>query len=293
MSKLKIRFIVNPISGVGRQKIMPGLLEKHLDKDQFDYDIVYTERAGHAKELSSEAAQNGMDIVGIIGGDGSVNECGSGLLHSDTAMAIIPTGSGNGLALHLGIPTKLTEAIHLLNQASIRSIDTGTINGRPFMGVAGFGFDAHIADEFSRFGKRGFFSYFRIIIREYMRYKSPEVTYTVDGEEIKARPFLVTAANSSQYGNRATIAPTAQIDDGKLKLCILRRFPLIAAPFIAWRLFNKSIHKSKYMTCLDGAAFDLDRTDKLAHVDGEPFETDHKLHIEIVPSSLKVVVAIK
>ena len=291
MNKRKrIRFIVNPISGIGRQKVIPKLIDEVLDSNRFEAEIAYTSHPKHAHNLSIEAAAQGFDLVAIVGGDGSVNEAGSGLLYSQTALAIIPTGSGNGLARHLKVPLKLRDAIGMINHHHIQSIDTGRLNGHPFMGVAGVGFDAHIAWEFARFGKRGFFSYFKIVLREYMRFK--EETYTIqnNNESQKAKAFLLTAANSSQFGNRATIAPEARLDDGKMKVCLLRKFTLLDAPFVAFRLFNSTIHRSRFMRVLEGTHFEVSKAGCRAHVDGDPVNLPGPLHIDVLPSSLKVVV---
>jgi len=290
MTRSRIRFIINPISGIGRQKVLPRLVERLLDKARFDVEISYTERPGHAKDLAREAANQGYDIVAVVGGDGSVNEAGAGLLGSETSMAIIPTGSGNGLARCLGIPLTLEQAVGVINNHEQRRIDTGLFHDRPFMGVAGIGFDALIAWEFSRFGKRGFASYFRIVLREYLKYRSEDYKVVMDGKEVQFKAFLLTAANSSQYGNRATIAPEARLDDGLLKVCLLRKFSLWHAPFVAFRLFNRSIHRSRFMTVLEGKEFFVEKEQTLAHIDGEPIHVDGKLRIQVQPASLNVIV---
>lgn len=290
MNKKRVRFIVNPISGVGRQKIIPTLVETHLDATQFDHEIVYTEAAKHATELARLAAEDGVDIVAIVGGDGSVNEAGTGLINTNTALSIIPTGSGNGMAHHLQLPINLEAAIKVMNNHRIQTIDTGKMNDQHFIGVAGTGFDALIAWEFSQFGKRGFFSYFKIVLREYFKYKEAEYTFSVDGESFTRKAFLVTVANSSQYGNRATIAPEAVIDDGKLRLCILRKFSLFMAPIVAMRLFNKTIHKSRYMETFHSTAFKVETKSDITHADGEPIKIVEHLEFNVLPATLKMVV---
>lgn len=290
MSKKRVRFIVNPISGVGRQKIIPTLVETHLDATQFDHDIVYTQASKHATELAKKAAKDGIDIVAIVGGDGSVNEAGTGLISTDTALAIIPTGSGNGMAHHLQLPINLEAAIKVINNHRIQVIDTGKMNEQHFVGVAGAGFDALIAWKFSQFGKRGFFSYFKIVLREYFSYKEEEYTFSVGDETFTRKAFLVTVANSSQYGNRATIAPEAIIDDGKLRLCILRKFSLFMAPAVAVRLFNKTIHKSRYMETFHSTEFGVVKSSQITHVDGEPVEIPENLSFKVLPATLKMVV---
>ena len=173
--KKKICFIVNPISGVGRQKVIEELIDKYLDRTIFEYEISYTKAAKHATELAKEAAKRNVDIVVAVGGDGSVNEVSRGLIGTKTAMAIIPTGSGNGLARYLNISLNLKSAMTIINQCNIKTIDTIQLNNETFANVAGIGFDAHIGWEFAKFGKRGFSSYLKVITREFPKYKAQEL----------------------------------------------------------------------------------------------------------------------
>ena len=141
----KILFIVNPFSGVGRQRIIEKRIAAVLDHKKFDPVIRYTEAAGHATTLAKEGVQEGFEIVVAVGGDGSVNEVMAGLLESETILGIIPAGSGNGLAMHLKIGRKIDRALEILNTGTVRIIDTCKVNGIPFVNLAGVGFDGHIA----------------------------------------------------------------------------------------------------------------------------------------------------
>ena len=155
MAKKKILFIVNPISGVGKQRIVETLVPNCLDFSIFDFEIVYTEYAGHASLIAKNASEDGVDIVVVVGGDGSVNEVAKALVHSETVMGIVPCGSGNGLARCLKIPMRIENAIKVLNKQKIKTIDTATVNNEPFFNIAGVGYDALIAGLFAREGKRG------------------------------------------------------------------------------------------------------------------------------------------
>ena len=128
------------------------------------------------------------------------------------------------------------------------------------------------------------------MLREYFKYKEEEYTFSVDGESFTRKAFLVTVANSSQYGNRATIAPEAIIDDGKLRLCILRKFSLFMAPIVAFRLFNRTIHKSRYMDTFHSKAFEVTKSSPITHVDGEPVKIPENLSFKVLPATLKMVV---
>lgn len=141
---------MNPISGTVSKARLPELIERTIDKDKFQYDIVFTERAGHATELAANAANNGIDIAVAVGGDGTVNEIGRALVHTDTAMAIMPCGSGNGLARHLMLPMNLKKSIETINQCVIHDLDYGVINDIPFFCTCGMGFDAFVSMKFTR-----------------------------------------------------------------------------------------------------------------------------------------------
>ena len=210
-----IVFITNPISGTISKAGIPELVEVHLDHARFSYEFVATQYAGHATLLAQEAAAHGADIVCAIGGDGTVNEVGRGLLGTETAMAILPCGSGNGLARHLMLPMDLKRCLDIINLDTVETLDSGVINGHPFFCTCGMGFDAFISMKFAEAGKRGLMTYVEQMLREGLSYK-PE-TYEIEDEmgSKTYKAFLISAANASQYGNNAYIAPPASMSDGQ------------------------------------------------------------------------------
>ncbi len=286
----KILFIVNPVSGVGRKNIVVKLIKKQLDKQQFDYRITYTQAPKHATELAHEAAAKNFYAVVAIGGDGTVNEIGKGLVGTQTAMAFLPAGSGNGLARHLKIPINLSKAMSVINSGRIISIDTVNMNNEMYVGMAGIGFDAHIGWKFATFGKRGFWSYVKIFLREYPKYKAQDYEICLDGKTISKNAFLISFANGSQYGNNAAIAPEADLQDGLLDVCVLKNFPLYSVPYLAWRLFNQLMHQSKYMETFRTKEILIKQNSDAAHIDGEPVQLGKELKIKVNPLSLKVIV---
>ena len=179
--KRSILFIVNPISGTRDKGAVQKDIETLTDASQFDYRIAFTEYAGHASVLAREAVENGFDIVVAVGGDGTVNEVARSLVHTPTALGIIPCGSGNGLARHLQIPLDARKAMQIINRATISSLDYGTINAMPFFCTCGVGFDAFVSLKFATGKKRGLLSYIENTLREGLSYK-PE-TYTIEDEE--------------------------------------------------------------------------------------------------------------
>ena len=159
--KKKIIIIINPISGIGRQKTVEKLAKKFLDAEKYDYTFAYSEYAGHAVEIARMAVEDRYEIVVAVGGDGSINEVVSSIVNSSVALGVIPTGSGNGLAHHLKIPIRIKKALKVINQNHQTQIDTAIIQGRSFASVSGVGYDAKIAHQFSNSKRRGFFSYLK------------------------------------------------------------------------------------------------------------------------------------
>ena len=225
-----IRFIINPVSGVGKQKGIEELIKTNLNHDIFDCEVSYTKAAKHATELAKEATEKNMDFVIAVGGDGTVNEVAKGLIHTNTTMGIIPMGSGNGLALHLNIPVEPIKAIQLINTCHVRKIDTCTANGIPFLNVSGIGFDSHIAHKFANAGTRGISTYLRLIISEWWNYSNRKYTLSYNNETLETEAIMISFANGTQFGNNFLISPNSLDNDGLLDICILKKFPPIKIP---------------------------------------------------------------
>lgn len=288
--KKKICFIINPISGIGKQKVVEQLIKETLSDKNFDVQINYTKSPHHATELSKNAAQLNFDMVVAVGGDGSVNEVSKGLLHSSTALGILPAGSGNGLARHLGIPMDLKKAIGLLIQGKTMLIDTAQINGEHFINVAGIGFDAHIAALFSGYEKRGFWTYVKLIISEYLAYNEVPFKIISKEKEKTEKAFLISIANGSQFGNNTFISPNSKLNDHKLELCLLKKIPFYALPMFAFQLFTKRVYLSNYISISSFEELTLISDTTKMHLDGESLECKKELTIKIVANSLKVII---
>lgn len=291
--KQKIVFIINPISGIGKQKTIEKLVPKYLDLRKFDYHYTYSEYAGHARLLAKEAIEKGFDIIAVVGGDGSVHEVSESLKQSGKTMAIIPTGSGNGIARHFKIPLKPIAAIQLLNDFAIADCDTGLINNQHFIGFAGIGFDAHIAHEFAKLGQRGFVGYAKVVLRELKKFKSPEVSITNEKNEIlSGRAFILTIANVREYGNGVTIEPSANASDGLFTICVLDKIPIGIFPFTLLLSFRGKIDQSKYFKKITGSRFRITTKGRpRIHLDGEATASDNQEFIvENMNMQLKIAV---
>ena len=290
MSKKRILFIVNPISGHRDKRRFREHVASVLGGENITYEIAFTERAGHATELA-EAAAGKYDIVAAVGGDGTLNEVARGLIGTDTAMAVIPCGSGNGLARCLHIPLNTEKALHLLTQGRIQRIDTGTVNGQLFLSVAGIGLDAQTAQDFAQDPRRGFITYAHYAVSNYLHPKPETVSITFDGREpITCNPLLITFANSNQFGYNAVIAPHASLQDGLLDVCILSRPPLPSIPIVVTKLIDGRIDTSRYITEIQAAHITVERPAAgVVNIDGEPVMMDANLDIRIEPLNLKVL----
>lgn len=286
--KKKIFFVINPKSGSQHSSSILKHIEKEIT-DEFEWSTHLTERADHATELATKAVENGADAVIAVGGDGTVNEVGKALIGTDTALGIIPSGSGNGFARHLKIPMHERGALRRIKKFTTINIDTATINGEPFLATAGLGFDAEVGWRFSEFDRRGLASYVRATADTLIKFKPETYQLIIDGKEIETNAFLIAFANVGQYGNNAWIAPSASVTDGKLNVCILKEFPPHRAPEILFRLFNRQIEDSKYYQMIHAEKI-LVKNPKKYHIDGEPLESEEDLHIQVNPRSLNVIV---
>ena len=289
-SKKKILFIVNPISHGLREVNFQRVVEKNLDLSEFEYKIVYTEYPKHAVELTQKALNDRIDIVAAVGGDGTVNEIGKTLVKSATALAIIPAGSGNGLARHLGIPIDPVQAVKALNHAQTIVIDTAKINNQTFLSVAGIGFDARIAWEFASFGKRGKLAYLQVALKEFPSYDSKPYLLTIDGKQTLKKAFILSFANGSQYGNGFMIASQARLQDGYLDLIIVEELPTYALPAFLYRFKQGTLHESGRVESIRFKELTIHQQRTEGHVDGEPVAFQGDIKVEIQPASLKVLV---
>jgi diacylglycerol kinase (ATP) len=291
MYSSKKLFIINPIAGGRSKHNLPDLIKGAINDANFD--IVFTESSEHATELTNEGIKNGFTDFIAVGGDGTINEIAKSLIGTDFNLAILPLGSGNGLARHNKIPMDLKLALTLLNNPTIQRIDTCMLNDMPFINMSGVGFDAHIGKLFAenKHNKRGFSSYINTTLNEFINYKAQKYIIKADGKLLEEEAFLVSFANSSQYGNNAFIAPKASMTDGMVDICIMKPFPPVNIISLGFRLFNKSLNDSAYFKTIKAREIELirDKSGEI-HVDGEPFETGTNISVMVLPKSLNLIV---
>lgn len=288
--KHKALFIVNPISGYNNNEDINALLQKHLDKQKFDYDYVETRYKGHATELSTQAVAEGYDIVIACGGDGTVNEVAKPLVHTDVNFGIIPNGSGNGFAMHIGMGRNTQKAILKLNKATPIKIDTCTVNDEFFLNLAGIGFDALIAYKVENGKKRGLQMYVNTISKEMLKFKAENFVVKTDSGTIEGAFTVVAIANSAMYGYNFTIAPQAKLTDGLLDVVFIKDASLARTFLNSWRMLNSSLEKSKLVNIIRSkeVVVSLEKP-YYYHVDGESNQFESDLHFKVVPLSLNML----
>jgi diacylglycerol kinase (ATP) len=289
--KKRVRYIINPTSGTKGIEDIPALISRLTNNDEITCEICFTQAAGHATSMARDAAEQNFDIVVAVGGDGSANETAKGLIGSKTALGIVPNGSGNGMARHLKIPLKHDDAIGVVNRAQYDTIDTLTVNKEFCLGTIGIGFDAHIAHLFAKSKVRGYATYVKLVLAEFYNYLPRTFRMIIDGNELTKECFLLTFANSSQFGNNAVIAPFADVQDGMLDVSMMKKFPAIVAPHLIYRLMNNIIHQSRFFERASGKSVTVHNQGNLqGHIDGEPVTFNGDISIDVVPASIKVIV---
>jgi YegS/Rv2252/BmrU family lipid kinase len=290
---VNLRFIVNPISGRrGRSRQVQALLAKFIAAERLDAPVVLTEGPGHATLLARTAVHEGCTRVVAVGGDGTMNEVAQGLVHTPAALALVPTGSGNGLARHLGLPLAPAAALRLAVDpaARITTIDTGLAGPRPFFNVMGLGLDADVSDRFNRQPSRGLPAYLRTALAAFSGRRTESCTIEIGAERVQIDLLWLAVANSDQYGNGAIIAPGAHSADGLLDLLAVQPVGWLGAVNLGARLFLGNLDRSSRVRRWRAPAFVVHRpAPGLIHTDGEPHPAEARVEIKVVPASLRLV----
>ena len=290
-AKKKIAFVVNPKSGTESKEHILQMLHERMEGQTYSPEVIYTQYAGHAVEIAADKAREGYHAVVAIGGDGTINEVARSLVHTDTALGIIPCGSGNGLARHLRIPMEARRAIEVIHGGRMDTIDYGLINDKPFFCTCGVGFDAFVSLKFAQAGKRGPLTYIEKALIESLKYKPETYDLEMDGNSAHYKAFVIACGNASQYGNNAYIAPQATLNDGLLDITILEPFTLLEVPTLSFQLFNKTIDQNSRVKTFRSNNLTIHRRQEgVAHFDGDPVMMGPDIHVQLVRLGLKVIV---
>ena len=290
MSKQKIRFIINPISGKKHKYHLPQQIEEHLDHSRFDYEIFISNYAGHASILAQDALNQHVDILAVAGGDGSINEVGTTLIGTDMALAVIPCGSGNGLSRCMNLPLDPIKALQVINKNYRRKIDTVTVNDKSFISISGTGYDAKVAEDYSKDLRRGFETYFRYIIRNYITMEEQPYTIVMPDETLDVKAFFISFANSNQMGYDFPISPHASLWDGKVDLCIVQKPNPFELPIMGGYMLDGMMDKAPKVKIIQTSEATIIRPKAdVINLDGESVMMEKDLHLKVNPLSLNII----
>jgi len=286
----KVFFIINKYSGTGYQPEVEGKIITACGRVNLECTIEFTQRRGHATELAHYAVQQKFDAVFAVGGDGTVNEVAKGLINTGIVMGILPKGSGNGLARHLGIPMRLEGALELMTSKQNILMDTLVVNDKLSVNVSGIGFDGHVAGMFGNDGKRGLWGYGKLVLTEFQRYPEFKAELIVDGIRREREAFVIALANSSQFGNNAKIAPEASVCDQFMDVCVIRKVPFAQALGFTKKMFTGKINRSKFVEITKAKNIILNFSQPMAyHIDGEAMPPLRNFSVEVRPGTLKML----
>ena len=289
--KRDILVLINPKSGTENKKNLPDMLANTIDSEKYNLTIRFTERPNHAYELSRQAVAEGIDAVIAVGGDGTVNEVASALCDSKTALGIIPDGSGNGLARHIGIPLDLQKAAEAFNESTVEAFDYCTANDRPFFCTCGIGFDAQVSSAFSRRDKRGAAGYIKSALIEYLKYRPETYSLITESGKITEKAFLIACGNASQYGNNAYITPHADMQDGLIDVTVMLPITPFDTAMLGVLLFSKHIDQNTNIITFRTPEITIERSHSgVMHLDGEAIEMPQRISIKCHPGGLNICV---
>lgn len=288
---MKTLFIINPKSGKGRGVQTCGRIERFCRRNELPFEIWLWDPAKESVEsLGKRARASDADAVFVAGGDGTINSVGSQFIGSDVKFGVLPLGTGNAIAHHLGIPKSIDRALQMLIEHEVVKVDTGLMNGTPFIGFCGFGLDAEVAHAYSALPKRSFFTYAYYTLKCYLDGEPHKLVVKYGDRQTVSSSHVVTVANVSQLGHRAKLAPGASLRDGQLDLCTLQIPSVWHVPMIVWRMFQGTLPGSRYYRKIQQPHFTFTRTSGgVAQIDGETFQTDKTVDVRVLPESLNMI----
>jgi diacylglycerol kinase (ATP) len=283
----KALFILNPASGVPPVNF---IVSKELDLRKNELTCL---KSGSIHDTESFLKENfeKHNIFIAAGGDGTVHSVASGLVGSEKIFGVLPLGSGNGFAKEFGFRLNVRSLLKDIKKADSVNIDVIEINDKLCLNVAGIGLDSFVAHSFSNLKLRGFLPYVALTFKTFLQLRPFHVTIKIGGEEvISEKLFVLTIANTRQFGNYAFIAPEARPNDGKIDVVLIKPFPKILGSLFIIRLFTKRINKSKYVRHIQtDKEIIIETAETRFHIDGEPLDISGKVVIRVKRETLKVL----
>jgi YegS/Rv2252/BmrU family lipid kinase len=285
--KERALFILNPAAGV---QPVNFLMSKDLERRKNDLKCLKTFHIDDTGLLIKDNLHK-HNIFIAAGGDGTVHSVASELVGSDKILGVLPLGSGNGFAKEFGFRMNIRSLLSNIEKGESMDIDVIEINDNLCLNVAGIGLDSFVAHSFNELKLRGFLPYVWLTMKAFLQLRPFHVAIRCGGELIvNEELFVMTIANTRQFGNNAFIAPDARPNDGKIDLVLIRPFPKILGILFIIRLFTKRINKSKYVKCITTDKEIVIVTNETRfHIDGEPLKISGEVVVRIKKEVLKVL----
>jgi YegS/Rv2252/BmrU family lipid kinase len=286
-NKKKALFILNPTSGAPPVNF---IVSKDLERRKNELSFCKSLN----KEETTSLIKNNFDNCNVfvaVGGDGTVHTVASELVGTDKILGVFPLGSGNGFAKEFGFKMNIRSLLSDIDKAESVDIDVIEINDNLCLNVAGIGLDSFVAHSFNNLKLRGFLPYVWLTLKTFLRLRPFHVKIKIGGEEvISEKLFVLTIANTRQFGNNAFIAPEAKPNDGMIDIVLIRPFPKILGSIFILRLFTKRINQSKYVRHIQtDKEIIIETAESRFHIDGEPVDICDRVVVKIKREVLKVL----
>ncbi len=288
----KVACIINPASGSFIGPKLKDMVLEGLSPTKYSVDFFETNYPGHATEISVQLSVSEYDIILICGGDGTINESLQGLVKTNKTIAILPSGSGNGISMHAGIGRDAKTALAFINNGNTKSIDAIQAGNRIIINLAGVGFDALIAKQLKLAKYRGYWAYVGLIMKYFWRFKSSKYEMVIDGVKRKERLFMIEIANGPMYGYDFNVVPGADMSDGLITVLLLKEASIFRRLLDVPKIINGNLDQVKWAEQLLCKQISISRKRKLSlHIDGEYVKLkDKKISFDIIPNAFNLIV---
>ena len=287
---MNIKLIVNPAAGKGSALKKSNRVIAELNRRDVKFDVEYTTYPRHGAIIAKEAAKSFEKVI-ALGGDGTANEVGEGVVGTDAIFGVIPSGSGNDFAKMLNI-SNIDNSIDTLLNGKIRNIDVIKVNDRISLNTTGVGFNGVVSDVAGRVKfLRGISVYIYSVIKTAIRYKAIPMRITVDDMIVEDNIFMVSVCNSKSEGGGFIVAPDAEIDDGILDVTIIREASLFKLLLNIKSAMTGNLNKLDEVDTIRGENITIESDYPMPlHVDGEVVSmTSGKISASILKGALKVL----
>jgi len=288
----QVLVLINPKSGTGGPYRYITAVQEIWDNEDHDVSFQFSQSAEDGVQKVRRALERGTDIFLVVGGDGMVNTIGCELVGSNACLGVLPAGSGNGFARHFNIPLQPAAAAEALLKGRKAAIDVGIVNGRKFFVTCSMAWDGALVETFEKYPFRGIVPYVLAGAQQLLEYKAQPFEVEIDGDELQFKhPMIFTIANLSQFGSDVLVAPDAQADDGNLELVAIEKkdIPLVLSQI--HRFIEGTFHQHPLVTNRHFKKMTVRREKQSPiQVDGEIFNTDETVEIEVIPGGLNVLI---